>query len=269
MKDSECVGFLQWALPRLRLHWPGFRKVRGQVCKRIDRRLHALALADVAGYRAHLGAHPEEWPALAALCAIPISRFWRDAPVFESLAQTVLPALAEATSQRDARTVSCWSAGCASGEEPYTLAMLWELQLARCWPGVALRVLATDADGVLLERARRGCYPRSSLRELPEAWREQATEPREGLHCVRPAFRTGVEFAQQDICQTMPDAEFDLILCRNLVLTYFEPALRREVVQRMLARLRPGGALVVGLHEAPPDGLGLSPWPGTRGIYRH
>jgi chemotaxis protein methyltransferase CheR len=268
MKDSECVGFLQWALPRLRLHWPGFRKVRRQVCKRIDRRLHALALTDVTAYRAHLDAHPEEWPALAALCSIPISRFWRDAPVFESLGQTVLPALVEAASRRDRRTVTCWSAGCASGEEPYSLAILWGLQFAGRWPGIALHVLATDVDGGLLERARQGCYRGGSLRELPAAWRAQATELREGLHCVRPPFRTGVEFAQQDIRQTTPDADFDLILCRNAVLTYFEPDLQSEIMQRMLARLRPGGALVVGLHERLPDGLSLSPWPGARAIYR-
>jgi chemotaxis protein methyltransferase CheR len=268
MKDSECVAFLQWALPRLRLHWPGFRKVRRQVCKRIDRRVHALALTDLTAYRAHLCAHPEEWSALAALCSIPISRFWRDAPVFELLARTVLPALAAAASRRDTRTVESWSAGCASGEEPYTLAMLWELQLAGCWPGVALHVLATDVDCTLLERARQGCYPGSSLRELPAAWAGEAMDERDGLHCVKQRYRAAVEFAQQDIRQALPEADFDLILCRNLVLTYFEPELRREVMGRIVGRLRPGGALVIGLHEALPEVLGLSPWPGARAIYR-
>jgi chemotaxis protein methyltransferase CheR len=180
----------------------------------------------------------------------------------------VLPALAEAASRRDGRTVTCWSAGCASGEEPYTLAMLWELQLAGRCPGVALRVLATDMDGALLTRAEQGCYPGSSLRELPANWLGQATEQREGLYCVKQRFRARVEFAQQDIRQALPDLDFDLILCRNLVLTYFEPELRREVMGRIVGRLRPGGALVIGLHEALPEVLGLSPWPGARAIYR-
>ena len=78
MKDSECIGFLRWALPRLGLRWPGFRKVRRQVCKRIARRARELGLADVSGYRLPLDSHAPEWDALAALCTVSISRFYRD-----------------------------------------------------------------------------------------------------------------------------------------------------------------------------------------------
>ncbi len=67
----------------------------------------------------------------------------------------------------------------------------------------------------------------------------------------------------------MPEGAFDLILCRNAALTYFAPAVQREVIQRLLERLRPGGALAIGLHEALPAGVGgLETWPGTRAIYR-
>jgi chemotaxis protein methyltransferase CheR len=260
MKDSECVAFLQWALPHMRLHWPGFRRVRGQVCKRIDRRLRVLDLPDAASYRAYLGAHPGEWGPLADLCSIPISRFWRDAAVFESLERLVLPALAAAAHGRADRTLTCWSAGCAAGEEPYTLAIAWELQLAEQWPGLTLRILATDVDPALLER--------SSLRELPGAWLTQAFDAREGVYCVRQEFRTPVELVRQNIRDVVPDGVFDLILCRNFVLTYFEPELQREVMGRMIARLRAGGALVIGLHEALPEGLGLAPWPEARSIWR-
>jgi chemotaxis protein methyltransferase CheR len=268
MKDSECVAFLQWALPHMRLHWPGFRRVRGQVCKRIDRRLRVLDLPDAASYRAYLGAHPGEWGPLADLCSIPISRFWRDAAVFESLERLVLPALAAAAQGRADRTLTCWSAGCAAGEEPYTLAIAWELQLAEQWPGLTLRILATDVDPALLERAEQACYQRSSLRELPGAWLTQAFHAREGVYCVRQEFRTPVELVRQNIRDVVPDGVFDLILCRNVVLTYFEPELQREVMGRMIARLRAGGALVIGLHEALPEGLGLAPWPEARSIWR-
>jgi trans-aconitate methyltransferase len=74
---------------------------------------------------------------------------------------------------------------------------------------------------------------------------------------------------QQDIRQTVPEGEFDLILCRNAVLTYFEPALQHEVMGRVVARLRPGGALVIGMHESLPENLqGFVPWHGARAIYR-
>ena len=96
MKDADCVAFLQWALPQLGLHWPGFRKVRRQVCRRIAARLRALELADAAAYRGHLQSHSGEWPALAVLCTVTISRFYRDREVFDCLGAAVLPALAAA-----------------------------------------------------------------------------------------------------------------------------------------------------------------------------
>jgi chemotaxis protein methyltransferase CheR len=132
MSDAECVAFLQWALPRLNLRWQGFRKVRRQVCRRISRRLAELGLADAAAYRAYLEAQPQEWAVLGGLCRVTISRFWRDQAVFEVLCDTVLPALGA--------PVSAWSAGCASGEEPYSLV------LAADQAGIAIRILGTDVD---------------------------------------------------------------------------------------------------------------------------
>jgi chemotaxis protein methyltransferase CheR len=93
--DQECVEFLQWALPRMQMRWSGFRKVRRQVCRRIQRRMQVLE-KDVQGYREFLEAEPEEWDVLDALCRITISRFYRDRAVFAYLQTTVLPALAEA-----------------------------------------------------------------------------------------------------------------------------------------------------------------------------
>jgi chemotaxis protein methyltransferase CheR len=260
---------LQWALPRLGLHWPGFRKVRGIVCKRVERRRQALGLASLDAYREYLDEHGDEWEALRALCSIPISRFGRDRNVFALLEHAVLPALAAAAGARPERTLSCWSAGCASGEEPYSLSILWGLQLAQRYPGVALRVLATDVDDQLLERAAIGCYGWSSLKEVPQAWCEQAFDRRGSAYCVREPFRATVTFARQDLRHGVPDACFDLIFCRNVVLTYFEPELRRAVMRRITDTLRPGGALVVGIHEALPQGLDdLGPWPGARAVFR-
>ena len=269
MRDAECVRFLRWALPRMRLHWPGFRKVRGVVCKRVARRRGALGLADIDAYRALLERDASEWRVLESLCPIPISRFWRDRAVFGGLEDDVLPALAQAASAAGRAALECWSAGCASGEEPYTLAMLWRLRLQAGFPGLRLRVLATDIDAPLLQRAARGCYRASSLRELPPELLAQAFERAGELLCVRPEPRAGVVFARQDLRAVLPAGSFDLILCRNLVLTYFEPRLQEETMRRIMEHLRPGGALVVGLHEEPPAALeGLAPWPGLRATYR-
>jgi chemotaxis protein methyltransferase CheR len=152
--DADCVAFLQWALPQLGLRWTGYRKVRARVCKRVARRMRQLGLPDAAAYRARLEGGPAEWRALAALCPIPISRFYRDREVFDCLGAEVLPALAHAALARGTPRLECWSAGCASGEEPCTLALQWDLQLAARFPGVAFRVLRTDIDARLLDTAR-------------------------------------------------------------------------------------------------------------------
>jgi chemotaxis protein methyltransferase CheR len=264
MKDEQCVAFLQQTLPRLGMRWAGYRKVRRQVCKRIDRRLHALGLAGIESYARYLEEHPEEWQRLDAFCRISISRFCRNRGSFDLLAQEVLPRLAEGVRG----SLRCWSVGCASGEEPYSLRLVWDFGLQSRFPAVALEILATDADPGLLERARRACYPPSSLRELPRDWIERAFERSDGLYWLRPELQVGVELCCQDVRSGLPEQSFHLVLCRNLVFTYFDEPLQRRCLARLAARLEPGGLLLVGAHESLPTGHpGLRPHAGHRSFY--
>jgi chemotaxis protein methyltransferase CheR len=269
MSARSCANFLEWALPRLALAWPGFRQVHRQVCKRIARRLAALRLPDCAAYRTYLESHPDEWRTLDSFCRIPVSRLWRDRAVFGRLADEVLPALAVAAEAREDRELRCWSAGCASGEEPYSVSILWTLELAARFPRVALSVLASDVDPELLARAACARYRRSSLREVPPQWIERAFTRDGEYFVVRPEFREGVVFYEEDVRQRLPPGPFDLILCRYLVFTYFDDGLQRRTLERLLGTLRPGGGLVIGLKERLPQGAtGLQAWvPGLR-IYR-
>lgn len=270
MRDAECIEFLQWALPRLRLRWAGYRKVRAQVCKRAARRLKDLGLAGIRDYRAYLERTPAEWAVLDHLCPVTVTRFWRDKAVFDFLAQTVLPTLAHEAALRSQQTLKAWSIGCANGEEPYSLMLAWRLGAPRARE-TTLRVLATDIDETLVERARTGCYTAGSLKLLPPAWLARAFEGRDRQHCLRAEFQDGVAFDTQDIRTTAPQETFDLILCRNLAFTYFDESLQREVLARIRVRLRAGGALALGRHESPPPGAEeLAPWPGggQLGVYR-
>ena len=104
----------------------------------------------------------------------------------------------------------------------------------------------------LLERARRACYPASSLRRVPHSWRA-AFERSDDGHCLPAEYRTPVRFLEQDIRHALPEGLFDLILCRNLVFTYFETSLQAEVAERLAGRLTPGGYLLLGIHESLPD----------------
>ena len=268
MNDRDCTAFLQWALPRLQLRWAGFRKVRKQVCKRVARRLRGLGLSGPDAYRRYLQQHPDEWHRLDSCCRISLSRFYRDRGVFEALGSPVLPALAQQAAQRPDSQLSVWCAGCAAGEEPYSLLLLWQQRLVSRWPGVALSILATDADPNSLERARRACYPPSSLKELPARWRAVAFERVDTDYCLRPGCRAGVRFQRQDLRRQMPAQHFDLILCRNLAFTYFSEALQRRLLNELRQRLRAGGALVIGAHESlPGTPEGLAPWPGAAGVF--
>lgn len=259
MRDQDCIRFLQWALPRLRMRWPGFRKVRGQVCKRVDRRIRELRLSGPAEYRQLLERAPGEWDVLDACCRITISRFNRDRGVFNRIVHDVLPALA-----RHAPVVRCWSAGCASGEEPYTLSVWAEES------DIQLDILATDVDEHMLKRARRGCYQRGTLKDLPDDLVSEAfelTEREKEPYCIEERYRN-VRFLQHDVRDTPPEGAFNLILCRNLAFMYFDASLQRDCLDQFLTVLRPEGGLVIGAHEELPDHHDFKPWYPESGIYR-
>jgi len=277
--DQPCVSFLQWALPRLGMRWKGFRKVRRQVCRRIRKRMGDLGLPGFEAYRRYLEAHPEEWDRLRPLCRITISRFRRDRGVWRSLVDVVLPELIRTLPPQ--APLRAWSAGCASGEEPYTLSILWRLELEPRFPEHALEVVATDVDPQVLQRSRKACYSSPSLKELEPyhvevaftaSGAEEGGGSAEPVLRLRDEYREKVTFLRQDLLREMPEGPFHLVLCRNLAFTYFDAELQGRILEDLLARLAPGGALVIGSHETLPPRE--PPWPlvawnGSGSIYRH
>lgn len=254
--DDAETQFLETFVPRLGLCWPGFKRVQGTLRRRLRRRLAELALPDVAAYAAHLDRAPKEWETFDALCRISISRFGRDHSVFEYLEGTLLREGAEQARRSNRRRIRVWSAGCASGEEPYSVVIAWRAELQREHPSVALDVLGTDLDPQLLKRARRACYPVGSLRELPERWRRLAFDAHGAEPCLRPELRRQVRFERADLRREVAAGPFDIVLCRNLAFTYFDAATRARVARAVLSELRSGGALVIGAKEVLPPGLG-------------
>ncbi len=267
MNDAGCVSFLQWALPRMGMRWKGFRRVRRQVCRRVRRRVAELGLEGSERYAQYLEDHPEEWSYLESLCRVTISRFRRDRRLWDVLVDEVLPAMAEKEANSAGGSSGCvplraWSAGCASGEEPYTLALLWHLHLRARFPDTELRILATDTDPAVLERARRARYPASALRELEPEWWDRCFEPVEDEEgeesfMLREEVREGVEFRRQDVRRDLPAGPFHLIFCRNLLFTYYDEPTQAAVLDRLITVMLPGAALLLGRHEGLPPG----PWP--------
>lgn len=251
---NDCTLFLQWALPRMRMRWTGFRKVRKQVCKRIRRRMTTLDLDSYEQYQHWLETHPSEWSVLDEMCRIVISRFYRDWAVFDYLKNVLLPELAR-TAMSEERPIRCWSAGCASGEEPYTLSLIWHFVLKEKFPGLDFEIIATDIDMHLLDRARAGCYRAGSIKALPKTWLAKAFSLKDDTYCIYPTFKKNIEWICQDIRKTLPEGKFDLILCRNLVATYFQSQLQLNIFNQFKDLLQPKGILVLGCHEKLPEGL--------------
>ena len=252
MRDEECIGLLQWMLPRMQLRWAGFRRVRKQVCKRLSRRLKTLGLRDANAYRKFLESNPEEWSIADSLLRVTISRFYRDRAVFAFLASHVLPSLGTQALHAKRPELRLWSAGCASGEEPYSVALLWHFEVARRFPGLALKILATDADQHLLVRARAGRYPPGCLKNLPENWRLEVFRRTDSVYQLSTTFMNAVQFQLHDLRSEPPDGVFDLVLCRNVAFTYFDEPLQLATAEKLGGSLRNGGALVIGSHEQLP-----------------
>lgn len=267
MRDDDCVALLQWALPLLRLRWPGYRKVRRQVCKRIQRRIDALDIS-LDDYRELVAREATERERLDGYCRITISRFYRDQGTWQALERDVLPRLAQGARDGGRDMLRAWSIGCASGEEPYTLSMLWRLSLSKDLSGLSIDILATDSEPQMIARAQRACYAWGSLKDLPADWRGAAFDREDAQYCLCREYRTSVRLREHDVRDESPSGPFDLILCKNLVFTYFAEDLQRVILSRLLGVLRSGGVLVLGAHESlprPPPALA----PAGRAIFRY
>mgnify|MGYP006285062609 CR=1 FL=1 len=278
MPDDLTPTFLKWVLPRLNKRWEGYRQVQGQVESRLTDRLLDLGLRSLDAYQTYLREHPDEWERLDAMCRITVSRFYRDPEVFDCLREEVLPDVATSHLSATDGPLRAWSMGAASGEEPYTLRLLWRHALRDRFEGRTLRVTASEAQAHMLERARRGCYQRGTLKDLPDEWihRTFVYDPARdhGTHaepyCLRLVYRRHVNWRQDDIRSSMPDGPFSLLCCRNLVFTYFDAALQRRLLQELLARLRTGGLLMLGTGEPLPEGdWPLAHYAPDCPLYRH
>jgi chemotaxis protein methyltransferase CheR len=161
----------------------------------------------------------------------------------------ILPDLVE----RFPAPLRIWSAGCASGEEPYSVAMVW-CELA--FP-TALDLLATDADSACLRRARAGSYPSGSLKEVPAAMRDKYFEPARGGRrlMIRGHRLPAIRWRRHDLLDPPSDGgPFHLILLRNNLFTYYRDEDLDTALRRILAVLATGGYLVTGTHERLPNG---------------
>jgi chemotaxis protein methyltransferase CheR len=252
--DQLYLCFRDLVLARAGLHYPAH--------KRADL-LHGLVLALNAGGYASLDelyaqalSSGSVWELILAHLTIGETYFFRNAPQFDALRQQIIPDILRR--RADTHELRVWSAGCATGEEPYSLAMT----IGDLLPDPALwhtSILATDINPQFLERARTALYSNWSFRETPDDIRDRFWIKEQHRWRLRPEIQRMVTFARLNLAEpSYPSiingtSAIDLLVCRNVTI-YFDQATTRQVVERFFQTLAPGGWLIVG-HSEPQAGV--------------
>lgn len=220
--------------------------------RRIAVRMRARGAADYTSYSRLLDSDPAEYEWLIAALTVNVTKLFRNAEAWDAVAKTVLPALAALPAAR----LNCWVAGCASGEEAYTLAALWLESAARTGgagvpgDGARVRVTASDIDRDSLAAAEAGSYGAESFTEMPPAVRERWFVPGgDGRWRAGPALRSLIRFERRDLLlEAAPPQAMHLITCRNVII-YFDRESQDALMRRFHDALVPGGYLVLGKVE--------------------
>lgn len=241
--DNEFRLLLQ----HLERPWTGYRKVRKGVKKRLHRHMEALGCTTIESYIKLIELRPNEKDVCEQCLLVTISRFFRDRRLWQILKDRLLPLLIQAFEA----PVRIWCAGCACGEEPYSLAIVW----SSMENSPTLELLATDAQSVCLDRARKGIYGRSSFKEVRGELRDAYFVSRRGGRSfqIKTNQLPPIQWQRHNLLDPPPHGSFQMIFLRNNLLTYHQGPLLSAAFDRIVSTLDPGGYLVVGSHEKLPS----------------
>jgi two-component system CheB/CheR fusion protein len=217
------------------------------ILRRIGRRMVVTHNRNMRDYLEYLKQHPEEVGELVKAFLINVTQFFRDPDAFVALKNDILPQIVAHARERD-RILRIWAAGCATGEEPYSLAMILTDLLGAELPEWSVKIFATDLSETAINFARRGLYAENVISGVPSAYRDRFFERADHGYRVTKTLRQMVIFGQQDLTRSAPFPRIDLILCRN-VLIYFTPELQDYVLNQFAFSLMPGGYLFLGKAE--------------------
>jgi chemotaxis methyl-accepting protein methylase len=239
--------FLREMAPFLGLQWRPFK--RKGIERKVKERIAQSGLSHFEEYLSKIQKDPEEQNHLSKILTITISRFFRDREVFQAVGSSIVPPLLE---EKDKKDFKIWSIGCASGEESYSLSILWKEKFEKTWPQIHLSILATDIHENLLERAEKGKYKKSSLKEVPEDFLKKYFRKDNGFYVLDQFVRESVTFKKHDIIREEPFSGMDIVFCRNLAFTYFSKTIRIDILKKIAGSLRDKGYLVIGKDEILP-----------------
>lgn len=219
---------------------------RSSLMRRLRQRMQIVGVSRLEAYRAYLAENSGEVNELFNTVLINVTRFFRDPWVWEYLATAQLPGLA--AGRAGDGPIRAWCAGCASGEEVYTLAMLLAEVVGTDGYARRVRIYATDVDEHALEQARQGVYSARDLEPVPERLRERYFEPHNGQFVFNQELRRAMVFGRHDLCQNAPISRLDLLVCRN-TLMYLTAEAQERVLGRLHFALNDSGLIVLGRAE--------------------
>src|SRR5919197_995170 len=219
---------------------------RSSLERRIRKRMQEIGVGTCSEYQDHLEVHPDGFRELFNTICINVTGFFRDKESWDYLVADILPPLIAAIPAREPGRV--WCAGCASGEEAYTTAIVLAEALGLQRYAERVKIYATDVDDDALATARQGTYPRERLDEVSPELVERYFEENGGGLTFRKDLRRTVIFGRNDLVQDAPISRIDLLLCRN-TLMYFNAEAQARIVRRLHFALDGGGVLVLGKSE--------------------
>src|ERR1700694_1720603 len=218
------------------------------IVRRVSRLMAATGCQSLAQYIDFLKAHPDEYQRLISTFLIKVTEFFRDTELFEALGKQVLPKLIE-EAVKGKKELRIWSAGCATGEEAYSLAITISEAMARHKDELDVRIFATDLDNNAVSFARRGIYAADALKDVPPDLLAKYFVRNDGAFEVSKRIRSMTVFGQHDLAQRAPFPRIDLALCRN-VLIYFTKELQHRALQLFAYSVRGDGYLALGKSES-------------------
>jgi two-component system CheB/CheR fusion protein len=246
-KERESVEhFLEELRARMGLDFTNYKTPT--ILRRLQRRILATNSGTLEGYSEYLATHPQEYQQLISSFLIKVTEFFRDSELFDYLRATIVPDLI-AHARQSGQDIRIWSAGCATGEEAYSLAIVFTEALEALGEPLKVRIFATDLDADAIAFARRGIYPLAALEGISDEFIDRYFTRRDD-HCqVKKHVRSLLVFGQHDLSQRAAFPQMDLVVCRN-VLIYFTGELQQRSLQLFAYALRDGGYLVLGKAES-------------------
>ena len=225
--------------------------------RRLQVRLSKTAHTSYEDYLEFLKQDEGELADLLDALTINVSRFFRDSFTFEYFFHHLLPQISAGKGKSRYATLRIWSAGCAAGEEAYSMAILIKEYLEKDKSPISPTIFATDIDLPALEAARAGVYPMKSILNVKQEYMNKYFDAESDRYALRPAIKTMVDFSTFDMLNDVTHVPkesiyggFDVVLCRNLLI-YFKAAFQEIIVEKLYQSLNKNGILILGESERP------------------